>query len=362
MSTADAGAPARAFADRVLVVLGMIVVLLLAWQLADAFTLVFGGLVLATVLRAVSGQVQAWTGVPGRVALALSLLCIVVVLALAGWLVGDRVAGQVDALRDRLPAAVDASMAWLRSNPIGQQLISSTEAAFEDGVPWDRLGAAAGLTLGALGNIVLMVVLGIYLAADPGLYRRGIVRLVARRHRERVADALSASGEGLAKWLLGQGISMLFVGSATALGLALLDMPLALSLGLIAGLLDFVPFFGPIASGLLATLLAFAEGPSQALYVAALAIIIQFIEGNVLLPIVQRRAVSLPPVLGLMAVVVFGGLFGLVGVVFATPMMVVLMIAIRRLYVDGVLESPSIARSSASPGTGLTRNSSKPDA
>ncbi len=340
----------------------MVVVLLLAWQLAGAFTLLFGGVVLAAVLRSIAVSLSRWTGVSERAGVGLSLLLIVVVLVLSGWLIGDRVAAQVDTLREQLPGAVDATMKWLRSHEIGKQLIASSEAAFDEGVPWARLGTAAGLTIGVLGNIALMLVIGIYLAADPSLYRRGFVRLMAPRHRERVAAAIAAGGEGLSKWLLGQGISMLFVGSATALGLALLGMPLALSLGLIAGLLGFVPFFGPIASGVLMTLLAFTEGPTQALWVAALAIGIQFVEGNVLMPVIQRRAVALPPVLGLMAVVVFGGLFGITGVVFATPMMVVLMIVVQTLYVEGVLESPAMARISAAPSTGLTRNSSKPAA
>jgi len=118
-------------------------------------------------------------------------------------------------------------------------------------------------------------------------------------------------------------------------------MPLALSLGVIAGVLAFIPFFGPIASGILAVLFAFTTGPSQALYVAGLCVLIQQIEGNVLMPFVQRWAVELPPVLGITAAVIFGLLLGLAGVIFATPLMVVVMVLVQKLYVDGVLESSS---------------------
>jgi predicted PurR-regulated permease PerM len=138
---------------------------------------------------------------------------------------------------------------------------------------------------------------------------------------------------------MGQGISMLFVGTSTALGLALLGIPLALTLGLVAGALAFIPFFGPIVSGLLAVSLAFMQGPEQALYVAGLCVLIQQIEGNVLMPLVQRWAVELPPVLGITAAVIFGLLFGLPGVVLASPLMVVAMVLVRKLYVEGVLEA-----------------------
>jgi predicted PurR-regulated permease PerM len=107
----------------------------------------------------------------------------------------------------------------------------------------------------------------------------------------------------------------------------------------IAGILAFIPFFGPIASGILVVLLAFIEGPTQALYVASLCVLIQQVEGNLLMPFVQRWAVELPPVLGITAAVIFGLLFGLAGVIFATPLMVVVLVLVQKLYIEDVLES-----------------------
>jgi predicted PurR-regulated permease PerM len=171
------------------------------------------------------------------------------------------------------------------------------------------------------------------------LYREGLVRLVPPGYRTAIDEAMLACGHALSRWLLGQGISMLFVGSATAIGLALLGMPMALAIGVIAGVLAFIPFFGPIVSGILAVLLAFMQGPAQALYVAGLCVAIQQIEGNILMPFVQRWAVELPPVLGITAAVIFGLLFGLPGVMLATPLMVVVMVLVQKLYVEGVLEA-----------------------
>jgi predicted PurR-regulated permease PerM len=212
------------------------------------------------------------------------------------------------------------------------------ESASADDVPWSRVANAATRTLGAVGSILLTVVIGVYLAADPSLYRQGLVRLVPPVYRARIDDALLASGHALSRWLLGQGISMLFVGLTTALGLALLGMPLAGTIGVIAGILAFIPFFGPIASGILAALLAFMQGPDQVLYVAGLCFAIQQIEGNVLMPFVQRWAVALPPVLGITAAVIFGLLFGMPGVILASPLMVVVMVLVSKLYVEDILE------------------------
>ncbi len=129
------------------------------------------------------------------------------------------------------------------------------------------------------------------------------------------------------------------MGSTTALGLWLLGVPLAISVGVLSGLLAFIPYVGAIAGGLLAVLLGFMQGPETALYVAVLAVAIQQVEGNVLMPFVQRWAVDLPPVLGIAAAVIFGILFGLMGVLLATPAMVVVIVLVQRLYIEGVLEA-----------------------
>lgn len=205
-------------------------------------------------------------------------------------------------------------------------------------MPWRKVAAAAGVTLGALGDFILMLLLAVFLAAEPRLYRDGALRLLPVGHRRKVGEALDQCALALGGWLKGQGISMIFVGTTTALGLWLLGVPLALLLGLVAGLLDFIPFLGPMVSGALAVLLAFTEGPQTALHVAILALAIQQLEGNVMMPLVQRWAVQLPPALGVVGVVLVAGVFGLPGVLFATPLVVVAMVLVKKLYVEGLLE------------------------
>jgi predicted PurR-regulated permease PerM len=314
------------------------VVALLAWQLADVLLLMFGAIIFAAVLRAIANPLIVRARWPARIALAVAVLTLLGGLAGTGWLIGDRIGAQFEDLRVRLPEALKAATAWLEARPFGVAVLDAWQQATAGNVPWGRIANVASKTVGAIGAIALVAFVGIFLAADPGLYRRGLLALLPPDSRPAVDDALLASGRALSQWLLGQGISMAFVGVTTAIGLALLGVPVAMSLGLIAGILAFIPFFGPIVSGVLAVLFAFTQGPQQALYVAILAIAIQQVEGNLLMPFVQRWAVSLPPVLGIMAGVVFGLLFGIVGLIFATPLMVVVMVLVRKLYVERFLE------------------------
>lgn len=332
--------PTRAAPSTRILALGalLIVLSLLAWRLSDVLVLMFGAVIVAVALQAFAAPLERFLRVKHQLAVAAAVALTLAVVVLGSWLAGDRLLAQTEDLRQRIPEAMAALVAWARGHSLGVAALKVLEGLNAEDMPWARVANAATRTLGALGSIGLVLVLGVYLAADPQLYRRGLVRLVPPAWRARVDGALLASAQALSRWLLGQGISMLFVGSTTAIGLAMLGIPLAATIGVIAGVLAFVPFFGPIASGILAVLLAFMQGPQQALYVAGLCIAIQQVEGNLLMPFVQRWAVNLPAVLGIIAAVIFGLLFGLPGVILATPLMVVLIVLIEKLYVEAVLE------------------------
>ena len=321
------------FTRRVLFVLGALLLLALLWHLADVLVLVFGATVVAVALRAFTTRLEQWR-VPPRWSLATALLLLLAFGTLVVLWIGDPLAEQLIRLREGLPAAVERVMAWLRGHRIGVTVLDYWASLRQDAVPWSRLLGVAGTALGALGTLTLIVITGVYLAADPGLYRRGVLSLLPPPRRADVAQALDRSAAALRQWLVGQSLSMLFVGGATALGLLALSVPLALAIGLISGLLAFIPFFGALVGGGLAVLVAFMEGPQTALHVLILCIAIQQVEGHVLMPLVQRWAVSLPPVLGLMSTLVFGVLFGVIGVLFATPMMVVVMTWVQCLHVE----------------------------
>ena len=329
------------FAARILTVIGLLALALLAWQLRQVVLLLFGGLIFASVLAALAAMVRRTSNLSRRWAVAAAVLLLLVAMTAIGWLAGAPLADQLSTMQQRLPEALAAVENWLNSTPLGLRALDLWNTTSQSDISWSRVVGAAGMTLGAVGSLGLMLLLGIYLAAEPALYRKGFLSLVPPAQRPLAVQALEACADALNRWLKGQGVSMLFVGTATGLGLALLGIPLALILGLIAGLLAFVPFFGPIASGLLAVLLAFSEGPQMALYVTGLCVLIQQIEGNLLMPFIQRWAVQLPPVLGLLSVVIFAGLFGLAGVLFATPLMVMLMVLVKKLYVENL--SPASA-------------------
>ena len=322
-----------AFVRRVLVVTLVAAIALALWKTADVLLVAFGGVLLAVALRACADLLTRWTPLHKRYALPVAVLLILLLFALLAWGIGGTLAGQFDQLVQQLPAAFAKLRAWFDRTELGRVALGSFGSV--DGVESAAklVGVALG-TLNALADLLLLLVVGIYLAADPGLYFRGTLRLLPQAVRPRASTALSNAGATLRNWLGGQLVAMLIVGVLTFAGLAALGVPLALSLATIAAVLEFVPFVGPILAAIPAVLIAFAVDPATAFSVALLYLAIQQVEGYVLMPLVQRWAVALPPALGAVSVVAFAVLFGLPGVFFAVPLTIVAMVLVRELYLD----------------------------
>ena len=309
---------------------------LLAWRLADVLLLGFGGVLVAVLLRHLAKGLSRWTRLPVGAALAAVVLGLALMAVLFITSVGPRVAEQFEQLWQALPQALERFRSLVARYDWGRDLLAT------GGQP--RAGTLLGMATGLLGTVfnaltdaLLVLVVALFLAADPASYRHGLLRLAPPARRPRATEILDALDAGLWRWILGQSTAMLCVGAITAAGLTLLGIPLALALGILAGLLNFVPYLGPILSGGPAVLIAFTQSPADALNTLLLFVAIQNLEGYVLTPMLQRRAVSIPPALGILAIVGLSALFGTYGVLFATPLLLVVMILVRMLYVEDAL-------------------------
>ncbi len=203
-----------------------------------------------------------------------------------------------------------------------------------------RIGGALGTFVSAVANLFLVLFAGLYIAAQPRLYHDGFLKLVPPQERDRIGATLVRCGRALRNWLLGQAIAMVMVGVLTWAGLALLGVPSALALGLFAGLAEFVPILGPIAAAIPALIIALSQDTKVALWVLALFVVIQQIEGNLLQPIIQRKMVALPPAITLFAVLAFAILFGVMGALLAAPLAVVTLVVVQDLYVETIEKLP----------------------
>lgn len=331
----------RIFIERLVIAIAIVGVALLLWNLRGLFMLVFGAVLVSVILGIVAQPIRERLNLPDWVALLAAVLIVAGILVAAFWTFGAQATRQAEALRETIPVAWTALEARLDAWGLGEAVRQWTTSIRAGGGVVANLGNLAVTVGNGIADTLLVIVGGIYLAAQPELYRVGMLKLVPKRGRALAADALDASGRALRLWLLGRLVSMTVVGLLTYIGLMMIGVPSALALALLAGLLEFVPFIGPILSAVPAILLALAGSPQQALWTALLFLAIQQFEGNVLEPLVQQRAVDLPPALLLFALVAGGLVFGVVGIILAAPLTVVAFVMVKRLYVQEALHTPT---------------------
>lgn len=365
-------------------VLGFFVALLLLWQIRTLVLTVFLGVLFALAVSAGADRLERWR-VPRGIAAPLIVFTFVgLVAAFGGW-IGPTVRQQTMELRTKLPEAVGKLEQWVESrgggiiatitgladdttsapagagtgadsgaragaDTVADVLPDSASGAVIKQAPTkpapttlrDRLlaqiGGAGrqflhvlGSTLAVLAGILLVIFLSIYLAIDPSVYRRGLLHLVPRRLRGQTEEILSAIVVTLRKWLVTQLIAMIVIGVVTTVVLMALKVRAAVPLGILAGLLEFVPNLGPVLSSLPAIAMGFVDSPQKALAVAIAYVGIQFIENHLLIPILMKQGLNLPPALTIVMQSLMALIFGVLGLLVAVPLLAAIVIATQIL-------------------------------
>lgn len=321
----------------VLFILGLAAVVLAA----DALLLIFACILFSILLYKLSALLHQRIGIKRNIALVIVVMLLTAIFGLGGWAMAPQISEQSGQLAKEIPAAVERLQGEVAQHPVLKRVVAELPPPEDIVKQLGSLVPNAGLffsgVIGALGNIVIIIFVGIYFAASPGVYTGGFIRLVPQQKRGRAREVMQEMGDNLSSWLLGKAVSMLIVGVTTAIGLSMLGVPLALILGVIAGLLDFIPYLGPIMAGIPAVLLALSISPDLALYALLLFAAINMLEGYVLQPMIEAKAIELPPALVIVMQLIFGTLFGFAGVALATPLAAVLSVLVKMLYIEDIL-------------------------
>ncbi len=313
----------------------------LLWVALDILFVAFAGVLLAVLLRALADPLRKWTGWPLGVSLAVTIVTLLAIISGAVWLGGERIVAQVQDLIDRLPQAVQQLRDQINHTTWGRAVIDRTSKYVQNLPENQTVRQQAWLSMwvafNGLGYLLLILIVGLYLAGDSKLYRAGLLHLIPLNKRARVGEVLAASGESLRGWMLGQMVNMALVGILTGVGLWLLGVELAITLAILAAVLTFIPNFGPIISAIPAVLLGLTHGPGTGLAVIGLYVGVQTLESYLITPLVQQRQADLPPVLTIIVQIVLGIISGPLGLAIATPLLAATLPIVRMLYVEDTL-------------------------
>lgn len=312
----------------------------------DVLLVIFAGVLFGVYFDGGGEWLARYIGFDRRWGIALFVLLNILALGGISLAFAPAAAEQFDRLAQEIPAAIEQLRTRLGTYAWGEDILERATPEFLMSNRGARTAATAvATTFGALGNFVIMLFVGLYVALDPITYRRGLVSLLAPSMRATGADVLRKAADTLKSWLVAQLMAMAVVGSLTWFGLWLVGVPLAPILGLIAALLAFIPNVGPIIAAAPAVLLALSDNSTTALLVVALYLGVQAVESYVITPWIQQERVSLPPAFVISVQLFMGVLFGVLGLALATPIAALGLTLVRETYVRRYLEleAPEVA-------------------
>jgi predicted PurR-regulated permease PerM len=321
-------------------VLATVILVCLVIYAADVFLLLFSGILFAVFLRGVGGWIEQHTRFSQKFSIFVVLVILILILILSFRAFIPTISLQMTQLSETLPISLQktstelSKVDWIRfvAKYMNQHyLFPNSEILIGKTAP------VISNMFGSLLGFFIMMIIGFYFSINSGTYLGGVLRFIPVYKRHRVSDFFGDAEIKLRGWLFGQFFDMLSVGIMTTIGLSFLKVPLAFILGLIAGLLTFIPTFGLILSMIPAVVVAFAQDPQLAVYVVILYLGAHFIDSYFLSPWIQFHAVSLPPLLVIFPQVLIGSLFGFLGLALATPLTLVVLIFFKYFYIEDVL-------------------------
>lgn len=327
----------HSFKQKVWIIIGYVtltVLLLLFFSTTfNVFLLILAGVLIALYFHGLSGLLHRKLNLSEKITLPVAIIGSLALLVLFFWFAGDRIQQQAKELSDTLPAAFEHFKAQVQQNPIGIQVMERISSGDSSKKLESVARSFFRTTFGVLGDLYVVLFLGLFYTVSPFIYTKGIISLVPANAKSKGRDVMGKLGSTLTKWLKGKIISMFVVAVLTAIGLVILRIPLWLVLALLAGLLSFVPNFGPLLALIPAVLIGLLQGTTTALLVLGLYLLVQALESNLITPQIQKKLINIPPALIITAQLFMGVLTGGWGLILATPIVAIVMVLVQELYI-----------------------------
>jgi predicted PurR-regulated permease PerM len=327
---------------------GLVGAVILLWYLRGILVMAFASVLIGIAIVAIAEILERRARLPRGLALALVVLSTIAFVIGAVVLLGYQVADQYDAILAKAEVSVRQLAGFAQEHAWARAMMARLASAPLDGATASvapRLAAVLGTVGQDLAYVAIVIASGIFLAIDPARHTRGLLMLVPASRRERAQVFLSQCGATLRKWLVSRLIVMLVIGALSSVGLGLLGIDGAITLGVTGGLLTFIPLIGALVAAVPAVLVAFAQSPLLALYTALMYWAVHFIEGTFITPYVQDEQVELPPVVTLYSTLIFAAIFGVAGVFFASPLALVAIVGLKAFH--GSSEAPGTKKPKA---------------
>lgn len=330
--------PQKTFTKRVftaVAIVALFVIFLLLFKTLFSMLLLTLAAILVTIyFYGFAGIFQKYLHLSPRLSIILSVIFNTLLIVGFFWFVGTRLSNQLSELSQTLPSTIQKFKEEIQQTTLGSNALDYLQSTGSSAKTASVIRKFFSSSFGIVSDLYIILLLGLFFTATPSVYKKGIVHLLPPKAKDRGSKLLDELGNVLKKWLVGEIIGFFFIAILTAIGLMIIGIPLVLTLALIAGLLNFIPNFGPIIALIPAGLLGLMQGPTTAIIVVCMYTFIQIMQSAVTQPLIQKRMVNIPPALTILGQVAFGMLAGFWGVLLAVPIVAILMTVINRLYVE----------------------------
>ncbi|MEP6684451.1 MAG: AI-2E family transporter [Parafilimonas sp.] len=316
------------------IVLLVCISFLLFKALFSVILLMLAGIIMASYFHGCAHLLHRFLHIPSKLSLILSVLLNIILLAGFFWFLSARLQQQISQLSDTLPSGIRQVKEQINSNPVGKKIADYLNSSGNSKKTLDIIKRFFSSGFGILSDVYIIILMGAFFTASPSVYKKGIIHLLPSKAKNTGEELIEDISGILRKWLKGQIFGFFFIAVLTGIGLIILGMPLVFTLALIAGLLNFIPNFGPVIALIPGVLIGLTQGVSTAVYVACLYTLIQIIQSAVTQPLIQKKMISVPPALLIIAQVAMGALAGFWGVLLAAPILAIIMKLINKLYVE----------------------------
>jgi predicted PurR-regulated permease PerM len=310
--------------------IGMAVAVALVALLSQPLLIIFGGVVFAAMLEGGTRLLGRWLKIGRGWRLLIVILGVVAFLVWVVMLAGSELTAQAETLTNVVRTQTDKILAWAKLNNLIENAGGTGEIGKQVLGSIGRVTSALGTAAGALTSGVMILVIGIFLAVEPRLYERGLAWMFPVRSRGSFYETMSAMGHTMRRLMAGRLVGMSVEGIGVWLLLWAGGIPMAALLGVLTGLLAFLPNIGAIVSGLLITVVGFSGGWNAGVYAFCVYAVVQTVDGYLVVPTVAKKSVDLAPALVLGAQLLLGALFGLLGLMFADPIVAMVKVGLER--------------------------------
>ncbi|MHB8207668.1 AI-2E family transporter [Mucilaginibacter sp.] len=310
-------------------------VILIARVAFNVLLMALAGSLIAVYFHGLGDIIQRRTRLQRKWAMLISIVASFIILGVMLWFMGTKIQVQIAELSNTLPHTISTAKAKMAESPIGQKVLDNFSGTNSDKT-MNTVQSFFSTSFGVLGDVYVILLLGIFFTASPSIYKNGILLLVPKKRKElgkHIMDRISLSLKG---WLKGMMISIVLITVMITAALSIMGIPVAMVLGLITGILELVPNIGSLVAMIPGVLLALTIGTNTAIIVALIYIVSQTIVANIVTPLIQKKIINLPPALTLISQLVMGTLSGALGIILAVPLLAIIIILIDELYVKEI--------------------------